>query len=488
MINNENTSSEEMNYAQEGDSIFKFWKSDGTVIPSALYNFFDAQGFGLYYPENADEKSSSPVVVKVTGNRISEVTETFLLRIAKNHVLEVLEDGQSDSVIDSLHRSTGLFGKKNQNLLTKLDLKLITDTKDSAYLFFKNGVLEITTADIQLKQYEDFDGYVWQKNIIEHAFIPVTAESLTVNCQFLDFLHEVTKVGDVAESSNRFNSLISIIGYLSHRYKDPVKTKAIILMDAAPSGSPNGRTGKTLICLAVGKIRNLSILDGKSFDQRHWFKYSSVGLYTDILLFDDLQKNFEFEQLFPLVTTGLLVQKKYKDNFFIPYESSPKIVITTNYAIAGESSSFKGRTFEFEISNTFNSDYQPTDKYRKRFFDDWNESEWNEFYNLIANAIRFYLQNGLVQSEPINMKLSKLIFQTNEDFVDFAKTKIEMGVRYDKRELYNRFIALFPEHRLLTQRTFTEWLRKWGRYLGADLAETHSNDIRTITFVVNSAP
>jgi hypothetical protein len=275
---------------------------------------------------------------------------------------------------------------------------------------------------------------------------------------------------------------------MCHRYKDNTNTKAIILMDAAPFGSANGRTGKTLICQAVGKIRNMSIIDGKSYDQRRWFRFSSVGLSTDLLLFDDIQKNFDFELLFPLMTTGLQIQRKYKDDVFIPFEDSPKVVITTNYAVIGEGSSFRGRTFEFEVSNTFNAEYQPTDKYGKRFFEGWDDKEWNNFYNLIAYAVKFYLWKGLVESEPINLKISKLIHQTNEDFVDFCNTHVKANIRYDKRELVSKFWAEYPEYSGIGQRTFTFWLHKWGIFIGAKIEETRSNDLRYIRFVVAEKP
>jgi hypothetical protein len=461
-----------------------FWTGNGNIVPSLLYRFFETNGFGLYYPKGSDIKNANPVVVKVTGNLVNDVSETFLLQTAKDYVLEITEEeGKCDPIIDSLHSSTGLFGNKNQKLLGIVNLTFIEDTKETAKLFFRNTVVEITASGISQRLYNDFDGHVWEKNIIQHDFTPVDFNDLSRDCDFLHFIKDITVVADETESENRFLSMFSIIGYLAHRYKDPTRTKAIILMDASPSGSPNGRSGKTLVCQAVGKLRNMSTIDGKSYDHRRWFRFSSVNLSTDLLLFDDIQKNFDFEQLFPLMTTGMQIQRKYKDDVFIPYEQSPKVVITTNYAVIGEGSSFKARTFEFEVSNTFSADYQPTDKYGRRFFDEWEDSDWNYFYNMVAFAIKHYLRQGLVISQPINLRLSKLIHQTNEDFVDFCRINIEPDIRYDKRELYMKFKHEFPEYGSLTQRVFTEWLKRWGVFIGASVEEGHSGDTRHITFV-----
>lgn len=461
-----------------------FWTGDGDIEPALLYRFFELNGIGLFYPEGTDIKSGNPVVVKVTGNLVNEVNETYLLQTAKSFILDHTgDDGKSDAIINSLHGNTGLFGNKNQKLLGTVKLDFIEDTKETAKLFFRNYMVEITASGINQISYEDFDGHIWERNIIQHDFSPVPYDELRINCDFLRFLRDITVVADESESGNRFHSLFSIVGYLAHRYKDPTRTKAIILMDASPSGSPNGRTGKTLVCQAIGKLRNMSILDGKSYDQKRWFRFSGVSLSTDLLLFDDIQKNFDFEQLFPLMTTGMQIQRKYKDDVFIPFEQSPKVVITTNYAVIGEGSSFRARTFEFEVSNTFNADFQPPDKYGKRFFDEWDDQEWNYFYNMVAHAIRFYLERGLVTSQPINLNLSKLIHQTNEDFVDFCRLNIEQGIRYDKRELFLKFRQEFPEYGSVTQRVYTDWLKRWGTYVGARVDEGHSGNIRHITFI-----
>jgi hypothetical protein len=476
---------EKRNSQKENNKEIIFWNNTGIIAPSTLYKFFESKGVYQYYHPYSDKKNEAPIIVKVTNNVISEVNDSYLINLAKDHIMRNHHGSSSNTVMDSLHSSTVYFNSKNKMMLPFFDKGLLKDTKDCSYLFFKNGVMEITSDNIQLKKHEELTGYIWKDSIVDHDFEPVSLESIAERSHFYDFLQQITKVKDEIESNKRFESLLSIIGYLIHRYKDPTITKAIILMDVSHTGA-QGRTGKTLICQAVKKVRNMKILDGKEYDPRRPFRYSNVEYDTDILVFDDLQKNFDFEQLYSAITTGLSVEKKYKDKIFIPFESSPKLVLTTNYAIAGDGSSYRGRTFEFEISNTFNAEYQPTEMYGKRFFDDWNEYEWNDFYNLLAYATQFFLKYGLVQSQPINLRLTKLIHQTSEDFVEFAKEHIEPGVRYDKQQIHNRFMHEYPDYRDLEQRHFTIWLKKWGDYIGARVDEPHSNNIRTITYVLRT--
>lgn len=481
-VNNDSLSVSE-NQNQEPDKRLTFWNTQGKIIPGKLYEFFESLNIGLYKSENAVGENEYPTIVWVTGNLVSEINEFDLSQTARNYIDAVAEEHQVLPVLDSLHKNVRFFGKRNQYMLKELKLNFIRDTRSSSYLFFKNGIVEITADAIRLKSYENMDGCVWKKNIVDHEFTPLSYEELSANFDFFHFLQDITKVDDTEASENRFNSLFSVIGYLSHRYKDPTLTKAIILMDASPSESGNGGTGKTLVCIAIGYVRTMSTLDGKSFDQDRWFKYSSVRLGTNLILFDDVGKDFDFEKIYSLITTGLEVQRIGKDDIHFSYEDSPKVVLTTNYAIQGDGSSFKRRIYEFEISNTFNADYQPSDKYGKRFFEDWDEIEWNRFYNLITYAIQYYLQKGeLVESTPINIKLSKLKSQTNDDFVEFAKANIILGVRYDKNGLFQTFKASYPDYASLTQKTFTFWLKKWGSFLGAKTEESHSDSFRYIVF------
>ncbi len=58
-----------------------------------------------------------------------------------------------------------------------------------------------------------------------------------------------------------------------------------------------------------------------------------------------------------------------KDHIHIPHEKSPKIALTANYAIIGDSSSHRRRNFEFEVSPTYSADHISRDKFERNFFD-----------------------------------------------------------------------------------------------------------------------
>ena len=66
-------------------------------------------------------------------------------------------------------------------------------------------------------------------------------------------------------------SIEAVIGYLISTYKNKMNNKAIILNDEVISDNPEGGTGKGLFVQGLKQIRKVSILDGKSFDDKKSF-------------------------------------------------------------------------------------------------------------------------------------------------------------------------------------------------------------------------
>lgn len=462
---------------------FVFWNGDGQISPHLLYDYLNNEGIGKYFFDDEKRKKAEPILVKITGNIVSEINVGYLLEIIKNHILECTEkDGQSGPILDSLHGRTGLFGDKNLKLLNTLTIDFISDTPETGYFFFRNGIVAVSKESVLLCEYGDFEHYVWEDSVIPMDFVPLEGQTIFQYSEFGKFLEDLTVTENAEQSSARLSSLASAVGYLIHRYKDSATTKAIILMDVYVNGQPNGGSGKTLLVNSIGKVRRLSIIDGKKYDKREWFGLSSVDIGNEVLLFDDVERNFDMEPIFPLMTTGLELKRKYKNHVFIPFEKSPKIALTTNYAINGSSSSFRRRMFEFEVSPTYSADFSPREKFGHNFFEDWSGEQWNLFYNTLFFCLQTFLNNGLVESAPINLDYTKLINRTCDEFPEWAEMTIQAG-QYDKKELYDQFLAVYPEYSgRLKQRDFTFWLRSWGEYKLLAVEETHSDEKRHINF------
>ena len=231
-------------------------------------------------------------------------------------------------------------------------------------------------------------------------------------------------------------------------------------------------------------MKKLVTIDGKSFAFEKSFAYQLVSADTQILCFDDVKKYFDFERLFSVVTEGLTLEKKNKDAIKIPFSKSPKIAITTNYAIRGAGNSFARRKWELELHQHYNKQKTPLDEFGKLFFGDWDDNEWCEFDNYMISCLQTYLRTGLIESQFVNLKVRQLSAETSHDFIEWCgllkgiepNTKLMPNTRIYKNELYFEFINEYPDYapkaKMTISRTrFYKWLHSYSMYKYKEPAE-----------------
>src|SRR5690606_34159818 len=301
---------------------------------------------------------------------------------------------------DFMAGNSGYFRYDFLSLLDTTDVELKEDTKNLCYLYYKNCVLEVSKDSVREIDYIDINGYVWKRQIIDREFKKFDHHD-SVYRKFIWLIS--------GKSVPRYNSLKSVIGYLLHSYKTSANNKAIIFNDETISENPNGGSGKGLFWNALKHMKKVSAIDGKTFEFTKSFPYQTVSTDTQILVFDDVKKNFNFESLFSLITEGITLEYKGQDAIQIPVEKSPKILITTNYTLGGIGGSHERRKFEIEMSSYFNSKHTPLDEFGHMLFGDWDDDEWLRFDNYMVNCVQYYLENGLVSHAFNNLETRKLI-------------------------------------------------------------------------------
>jgi hypothetical protein len=194
-------------------------------------------------------------------------------------------------------------------------------------------------------------------------------------------------------------------------------------------------------------------------------------------VFDDVKKYFEFERLFSVVTEGLTLEKKNKDAIKIPFSKSPKIAITTNYAIKGSGNSFARRKSELELHQYYSKAFTPLDEFGKLMFGDWNDDDWCEFDNYMIGCLSSYLHTGIVKSNFVNLKIRQLSAETSHDFIEWCglvegqpkNNTLEPETRLYKNDLYNDFVNEYPDYgpksKMTISRTkFYKWLVAYGLF------------------------
>ena len=167
-----------------------------------------------------------------------------------------------------------------------------------------------------------------------------------------------------------------------------------------------------------------------------------------------MKKHFDFERLFSVVTEGMTLEKKNKDAIKIPFSKSPKIAITTNYAIKGAGNSFARRKWELELHQHYSKNYTPLDEFGKLMFGVWNDEEWCFFDNYMIGCLQMYLNKGLQKSVFVNLKIRQLSAETTHDFIEWcgliegqlSNRNLQAGIKLYKQDLYFDFAQEYPDY------------------------------------------
>lgn len=460
-------------------TVNEYWARDSKGKIKHVNHLFkwdlENKGYFKYVPEGA----TGYIFVKFLENIMFDANEDDI----KTETLEELIDMEDLSVFNYFSETTKLFKADYLTMLKKIEPKSLQDDKHTSYLYYLNCAVKITKDKIQTIPYEELDGFVWENQKIRRNFSLSGYE----DCVYEKFIHNISN-----KDRAIMDSMESTIGYLMHGYK-PATCPAVILNDEMISDNPEGGTGKGIYCKALSYMRNQVVIDGKSFNPNGSFPYQLVQVSTQLLLFDDVNRNMPFEKLFSVITEGMTLEKKNKDAITIPFERSPKIIITTNYAIRGSGNSHERRKWEVELAQHYNKDWTPEDEFGHVMFKDWNESEWLKFDNYMIANLQKYLSRGLIQGKFKNLKERKLVADTNMDFYEWARDKdnrmTKLGPKSIIQDMFNEFTIDNPDFGIRGKYSipvvkFTRWLDSYGEFMfGTKPLHLRDGNIKMIEFI-----
>jgi hypothetical protein len=362
-------------------------------------------------------------------------------------------------------------------MLQTKEIKTLKDNKNECFLFYQNCIVKVGKNGKEILSYQDQDIGIWKDQVIDRDFQPSDHH----NSEYRTFIWKIS-----GENVEKYQAFQTVIGYLLHTYKSNSNNKAIIFNDEIISDTPNGRSGKGLFWNALKQLRKVQSLDGKTFDFNKSFPYQNVSTDCQILVFDDVKKHFNFESLFSVITEGITIEYKGKDSIKLDVTESPKIIITTNYTIKGDSASFNARKYEVEMSSYFNENFTPVDEFGHELFNDWDSEEWARFDNFMIECIKKYLTFGLIEMPLKNLGYRKIIDDIGIECHNYFMT-ITRDEYIKIKPLYDGLFEYYPEldRRRLTQNKMTSNMRKYCKYYNFDFDARYSAGIGKIKIIGN---
>jgi len=478
--------------SERGETIQAFWevnetKSGKTItlqrhkLCEFLYNsgfhlfFYDKKSniFRLVYQKDGFvQEASTEMIKKFVKNYIQSLPAKFD-NITPNELLEIVMKG-----------SDAYFANGFLEFMDAKDIDLLKDDAKAAYFPFKNGIVKIDAQGFKLMSYGEVGHVVWQSQVIDFD-IDVDFDFAEDLCEFWKFMNMVS-----GNDESNVEYLMSLMGYLLHRYKDPARPFAVILAEETEDEKKGGGTGKGILVKALSFMSNIERVDGKNFKLDKNFAFQRVGLDTKIIAIEDVRRNVDFEGFYSIITEGVTVEKKNKDELFIPYKDSPKILFTTNYTIPSTGDHAKRRQRVFEFSNAFSSKYTPLDHFGHKLFDDWDKDEWNRFYNLMFMSVFFYLNNGVkdvANGEKLKRKHIRLNF--GEEFLDWWDNHVkENESKWQPfKSLYNEFkIANDLESKDYSSKRFRKAIDEAAERFGYNVASRRTGSERINEICIES--
>lgn len=433
---------------KEANSLIFWHKSDKGVV-SIVHFMFKAflqdRGYYRYYPDGGNNF----IFIKIRSNRVDNTTEDKI----KDDVLKHLQSLDDLTIYNHFADRTRYFKEDFLTMLDSKSIPFLLDTKDKAYIYYRNCAVKVDTKKVEIIEYENLGGYVWNDQIIDRDFKICKSNA----CDYKTFIGNICN-----NDSERINSMLSTIGFLLHGYKDKSFCPAVIINDEVISDNPEGGTGKGLFVQGVSEMKKNIVINGKEFSFDKSFAYQLVSADTQVLTFDDVRKNFHFENLFSVITEGITLEKKNKDAIKIPYLQSPKVVLTTNYAIKGKGTSFERRKWELELTRYYGNGFTPLDDFKRLLFDDWDKQEWCRFDNYMLDNLKYYLNHGFVKSSFKNLETRRLIAETSHEFFEWVSEPDSnlMNVKIYKGATYERFTEEYPDYnRKLSRIQFNRWMK-----------------------------
>lgn len=194
------------------------------------------------------------------------------------------------------------------------------------------------------------EGFIWEKHILPYDIdIPrlqkyITNKVSVDNIAFNKFLR-------LAHGEN-YDSLVTKLGEMLSLYKGAIN-KMLALYDAGFGDGGDGGGGKSLTAEFLGKFRKMLTIDKNTMMNEAKWMFSTITPDVEIINFNDVPENFQFEILYPLADETMNISTKGQGIKLLAKKDIPKAVLSTNYLPPNQSNALKRRLHESILTSYF---------------------------------------------------------------------------------------------------------------------------------------
>lgn len=350
--------------------------------------------YGVFWEENSDFD------IVINRYKLEQVAVQFGYKLFKGDILvqvidgiihkpttrqfydtlrDYVQDEEANTYINIINAYETFIERHGNWLISRLPIldeeKIINDTREVAYKFYTNGVLQITSNEITLLPYTNIDKLIWAHDIRKRAFF--TAE----NGRYSEFLTFATGYSEHVQK---------VIGYLSHGFKDETTPYIIVLTEECENPEDGGGAGKNVFCRLLEHTTTFTEKPGDqvSYDEKFLQSWNGERLFC----ISDAPKDFKFSFLKNLSSGDGLIKKLFKDERAVSNKEMPKFILQTNFSFEISDGGLKRRIIPVEFTDFFTKAGGIDVHFGCHFPKGWTDEDWNNYDTIIASSIQQWLK------------------------------------------------------------------------------------------------
>lgn len=370
------------------------------------------------------------IMDKFIHRRTTKEVYNDLLGYIRSEDANLLNDIQNkfDEFFEHSHKhAIGVLKDLEQDIV-------LQDTKLVCYKFFRNGYLHITAKSVELCPYSNITGLIWAERVQDRDFVMGVGGGM-----FVEFMK-------LAVNFERGEEYIkSIIGYLSHEYKNESTGYIIVLTEECEDPRFGGGSGKNVFCNLLKLTTTLCNVPGSQMKLDQTFLQAWNG--ERIMTISDVPKTFDFLFLKEPSTGSGKLKKLYKDEVVIPCELMPKFLVQTNYSYEVKDGGLARRIKQIEFTNFFTKTGGVDIHFGGMFPQCWASEDWIGYDNFIVECIQVWLKSELkiesykLSSTGWRKQFEQTYGENTHKFIEqhWEKWTIDMNGEVDNEEFAKQY-------------------------------------------------
>lgn len=348
-----------------------FWREndkDGyTISREILMNVAENLGF-RYHLGN---------VVRVDNLLLYKIEEREFQDILKEYIKEPDPD-LHELICNAFEAFMQKNGKYTMSRITKLDSdKILKDTKEVCYKFYRNGFLSIDANLITFSEYDTLsDVLIWADKCQPRNYNKGTGG------KYIEFLN-------LAINPEQAPHVRRCLGYLAHEYKDETTGYIIVLTEECQDPKQGGGSGKNVFCNLLSYITTYTSKPGSQakFDEKFFQSWNGQRIFG----ISDVPKNFDFSFLKEPSTGSFIWKKLFKDEVEVKTSDAPKFIVQTNFSYEFSDGGLRRRIIPIEFTNFFTLKGGLDVYFGCHFPGGWSSDDWAGFDNYMAQSIQDWI-------------------------------------------------------------------------------------------------